>query len=120
MGRKAKAIVDQNPPEQSSKPTPKLTAAQYWEFRTNILELEMFSKDLEIAKLNARIKNLELSVANKMVNEVTIKAQKAKMSYDEYLSNLEKEIGTPIKGKIINPINFSVMSENDPIVPGEN
>lgn len=117
MGRKAKAIVDQTPPEQSSKPTPKLTAAQYWEFRCSINDIDVAMKNVEIAKLVAKIKEMELSEAKEKVNAVSVKYINAKKEYDEFLSKLEKELGTTIKGKIIDPITFSIKSDDEIAIP---
>jgi len=103
--------------EPAAKPTPKLTTAQYWEFKSSIADLDVAMKDVEISKLAVKIREMELSVAKNKVNEASIKYINAKKEYDRFLSELEKEVGTTIKGKIIDPITFSITSENDIVIP---
>lgn len=86
---------------------------RYWEWRTTIGELKAGEREVKIAQLESKIKQMELAFANINLKDKTNQLSNIKQSYTEFIKELEKEVGITIKGKVIEPINFEIIGEED-------
>lgn len=87
----------------------KLTAAEYWEWRTTIAEMqhaktrrEKVEGQVEIAKLRAII------MEKTMLRDAKEIENTANKEYSRFVERLEAALGVTLKGKTISDIDFTI------------
>jgi hypothetical protein len=102
----------------------KMKAEQYWEWRTTIEEMEHSKTKLKNVRLEMALmeRNVEiLKLRNNMYKEVVrnqeFEHKRIVDEYGKFIEKLEKEIGCSIRDKIIDPVTFQIMDENDVKLP---
>jgi len=103
-----------------NKKVAKLTAAQYWEWRTTISDLSQSKLEMELQQSKVLINRLHITIAQFRVRDMEadfkLKANKyrnCKKEYNTFITGLEKQLGCTVKGKIIDPIDFTIKNETD-------
>lgn len=93
----------------------KLTAAQYWEWRTTIEELKSAKLSDEVTKLKRDAmereienKKLRLALFKDVLRASAHQSKKAKDEYDRYKKVLEGELEMALDGCVISDVDFSV------------
>jgi len=82
-----------------------LTAAQYWEWRTTIEEMKTANLILENQIL--KFEGVKREWVSK-INSAKEKVNAAEVEYKRIMDLLEKDLGTSLKNKIIDDINFGI------------
>lgn len=102
---------------------PALTAAQYWEWRTTICDVELASQKLVQSELELKLlfKETELLAVKSQLHKVMrvenlrAKHTEAIAEYQRYKKVLEDSLGVSLSNKIIDEITFEVKD-----LPSEN
>lgn len=113
MSKKKEEII---PPLGERKKA--IPANKYWEWRTSIEELcHQKTKFLLIEEQGKTLKALEeVSKMRSQVHAGLIlksknKLEEAEVCYHKFIEDLEKELGFPVKGKMIDPYTYEVKEE---------
>lgn len=92
-----------------------LTAAQYWEWRTTLEEMKVRKLHLEVLGLKRDLmekeienRKMKLTSLKRSINQHAVNGQQEREQYEEFLKRLEKEVGTSVKGKVIDEITFEI------------
>ena len=96
--------------------TPKLTAAQYWEWRNTCTELFLANNKAKLAEVEALVFKRDVEIANggaalhqatkvKTANEEALHASE---SYRKIKEVLESHLGVSLNGKLIDDITYEV------------
>lgn len=102
---------------------PRLTAPEYWEWRSCIALLWLADEKLKNAEAELKLqrKEAELQQARmQLFSQVTVKARKTesddqRKSYQELKQKLESRLGISMNGKVIDDVTFEVktIAEDD-------
>jgi hypothetical protein len=93
-----------------------LSPAQYWEWRTTIMELEIAKEKTKSAQLEYKLlqKDAEnLSIRTQLflrtrMEAVKDEAGKAKAEYERFKQVLEEDLGQSLNNKVIDDVTFEV------------
>jgi len=106
-----------------STETKKLTPAQYWEWRTTIVEMQVCKTQLREAELELKLmqKDAELLAVRAMLFAKTkVESLKAandasKVEYERFKKVLEDSLGETLSGKMIDEVTYEIKD-----LPSEN
>jgi hypothetical protein len=95
--------------------TPKLTAAQYWEWRNVCTELWLANTKLKCEEIQTQVFKKDVEIANMRVALHLAKVQSAKEesllaseSYRKIKEVLEGHLGVSLNGKVIDDVTYEV------------
>lgn len=103
--------------EKSTNETPKLTAAEYWEWRTTIAEMQKADVVLQKTLAEAQVlrKDAEIvAMKNQLFHKNQVQTAKDsltnfKQEYDNMKKRLEDRLGFSLNGKMIDEFSFEVL-----------
>lgn len=95
--------------------TPKLTAAQYWEWRNVCTELWLANNKVKLEEASAQVLRKDVEIANMRVSLHLAKVQSAKEeslnasnSYRKIKDVLEEQLGVSLNNKLIDDVTYEV------------
>jgi hypothetical protein len=96
--------------------TPKLTATDYWEWRTTIAEFNDAKSKLELNETRLKLlqKDVELSMVKQQLHAATLvrssreSADSAKAEYHRFKKVLEEKLGRSLDNCVIDDVTFEV------------
>lgn len=99
----------------------KMTAARYWEWRNTITDLWLAEQKLKNAELELKLKQKDVDLAmaraqvfgQTVVRQCRTDTEEAKAEYFKLKSELEKEVGISLDGKVINDVTFEIRELDD-------
>lgn len=106
----------------------KLTAAQYWEWRTTISEMETAKEKFQNARLSLNLLQKEaemVGVRTQLFLRTRMEAskgelEKAQAEYERFKKVLEDSLGMSLKNTVIDDITFEVKDlPDDKLTPTE-
>lgn len=86
----------------------RLTAEEYWEWRTTVEELMHAQTRSTVAQKDCRIKELETALLRRDWTERQRMCEAAKAEYDRFKKKLEDIHGFSLENTSIEPTNFEV------------
>lgn len=110
--------------EKSSTETPTLTAAEYWEWRTTIAEMQKAEVHFKLTVAEAQVLRKEAEIAamkiqlhsKSNVQSAKEALQSHKEEYTKTKSKLEQRLGFSLNGKMIDEYTYEVKDiPNDPV-----
>lgn len=101
--------------KKSAQP-PKLTWAQYWEWRTTISEMKISKQLVELTESNIKLlrKDAEIILVRaELLSRVNLENSRAVLDdaqkeYERFKKVLEDSLGTTLTGKLIDEITLEV------------
>lgn len=111
----------------------KLTSEQYWQYRTQLEEVDRLNLELKLLLMRIEYKKLEIKNKEQSIiidkysmksdaSAVTIKRQEIEQSEAEkkaYLESLENELGIDMKNVAISDLDFSITPLDEPNQEGD-
>lgn len=118
MTKKEKKAFDESLDKVLGVPPKLIPPHKYWEWRTSIEEMlhhktklllsEEQHKTLraleEVSKMKSQLHSLVISKSKNKLEEI-------EKDYNQFIEQLEKELGFSIKGKMIDPYTYEVKDE---------
>jgi len=94
---------------------PKLSPAQYWEWRCSLEEINSAKLMLSATQQKQKIKELEAEVSKlrallfkKSVDAATGNLKKIQDDFQEYRKKLEAELGMSLESCVVDPVDYSI------------
>jgi hypothetical protein len=109
--------------ENFGEKSPALTAAQYWEWRTTISEMNVAQEKFKTSQLEVKLLQKEaenLAVRTQLLISSRVRDAKeafeaSRVEYERFKKFLEEATGTSLNNKVIDDITFEIKD-----IPDEN
>lgn len=106
--------------KEIKKETPKMTPAQYWEWRCTLEEVkaeklnkEILQEQMKIFQRDLAIAQLQLEKNREAQSKQNIKISKMQKDYEKFMLDLGEEIGCSFENTTIDPITYEIMKDED-------